>query len=89
MTNAPEHPLDPLTAEQIRQVAVILRRDRGIGESWRFASIELREPAKDVLVALESGLTAGREAVAVRKNGSSRRHWTYSSTAVLTVFLNR
>jgi primary-amine oxidase len=76
VTNAPEHPLDPLTAEQIRQVAVILRRDRGIGESWRFASIELREPAKDVLVALESGLTAGREAVAVcwdRADGQAYR----------------
>jgi len=58
VTDAPEHPLDPLTAEQIRQVAAIVRRDREIGESWRFASIELKEPAKDVLAALEGGLTA-------------------------------
>jgi primary-amine oxidase len=76
MTEAPEHPLDPLTAEQIRQVAAILRRDRDLGESWRFASIELREPSKDVLTALESGLTAGREAVAVgwdRSDGQAYR----------------
>ena len=58
----PEHPLDPLTAAQIRQVAAILRRDRGIGGSWRIASIELREPAKDVLAA---GEVTGREALAV------------------------
>ena len=27
----PEHPLDPLTADEIRQAAAILRRDRGVG----------------------------------------------------------
>ena len=25
------HPLDPLTAEEIRQAAAVLRRDRGVG----------------------------------------------------------
>jgi primary-amine oxidase len=56
------HPLDPLTAGEIRQVAAILRRDRGIGTTWRFASIELREPAK---AALRAGQPAPREAVVV------------------------
>jgi primary-amine oxidase len=76
VTNAPEHPLDPLTAGEIRQVAAILRRDRGIGQSWRFASIELKEPAKDVLAAVQGGLPAGREAVAVcwdRADGQAYR----------------
>ena len=41
------HPLDPLTADEIRQAAAIVRRDRGVGDGWRFASIELKEPAKD------------------------------------------
>jgi primary-amine oxidase len=40
------HPLDPLGPEEIRQAAAILRRDRGVGPGWRFASIELREPPK-------------------------------------------
>jgi primary-amine oxidase len=62
VTNAPEHPLDPLTAGEIRQVAAILRRDRGIGESWRFASIELREPVKDVLAGLEADALAAQVA---------------------------
>ena len=43
------HPLDPLTAEEIGQAAAIVRRDRGVGERWRIASIELREPSKDVV----------------------------------------
>src|SRR5262245_40963245 len=42
------HPLDPLSADEFRQAAAILRRDHGVGERWRFASIELREPAKGV-----------------------------------------
>jgi primary-amine oxidase len=40
------HPLDPLSADEIRSAAAILRRDRGVTERWRFASIELREPSK-------------------------------------------
>jgi primary-amine oxidase len=43
------HPLDPLGPEEIRQAAAILRRDRGVGPGWRFASIELREPSKAVV----------------------------------------
>ena len=42
------HPLDPLSADEFRQAAAILRRDHGVGERWRFASIELKEPEKGV-----------------------------------------
>jgi primary-amine oxidase len=55
------HPLDPLTADEIRQAAGILRRDRGVGASWRFASIELREPGKGAL----AGQAVGRDAIVV------------------------
>ena len=43
------HPLDPLSAEEFRRVAAILKRDRGVTERWRFAGIELREPEKGEL----------------------------------------
>lgn len=59
------HPLDPLTAGEIRQATGILRRDRGIGPSWRFASVELREPAKSVLPSREADPAAPREAIVV------------------------
>src|ERR1700736_857768 len=60
------HPLDPLSADEIRQAAAILRRDRKIGDTWRFASIELKEPSKDALPQLETGGQPGaREAIAV------------------------
>ena len=58
MTNS--HPLDPLSADEIRQAAAILRRDRKIGDGWRFASIELKEPAKDACPLEATGQRPGR-----------------------------
>src|SRR4029450_3432813 len=46
VTGAAMHPLDPLTAEEFRQVAAVLKHERGVDERWRLPSIELREPAK-------------------------------------------
>ena len=40
------HPLDPLSADELRRVAAVLRRERDLRPSWRFASIELQEPDK-------------------------------------------
>jgi primary-amine oxidase len=40
------HPLDPLTADEIRAAVATVRRERDVGDRWRFASIELREPSK-------------------------------------------
>jgi primary-amine oxidase len=76
------HPLDPLSAEEIRRVAAIVRRDRGVGAGWRFASIELKEPAKAELPALESGELARREAVVVCWNRADGQ--AYRATVSLT-----
>ena len=43
------HPLDPLTADEIRASAAIVRAERGVTDRWRFASIDLKEPAKRAL----------------------------------------
>ena len=70
------HPLDPLTADEIRQAAVIVRRERGVGDGWRFASIELKEPTKADLSASESGRLTRREAMVVcwdRADGQAYR----------------
>jgi primary-amine oxidase len=76
------HPLDPLSAEEIRQAAALVRRDRGVGDGWRFASIELREPAKPDLAALESGQAVSRQAVAVCWNRADGQ--AYKATVSLT-----
>ena len=75
----PEHPLDPLTAGEIQQAAAMLRLDRGVGETWRFASIELKEPAKGALAVPQAGQQTGaasREAIVVcwdRADGQAYR----------------
>jgi primary-amine oxidase len=40
------HPLDPLSADEIRAAVAILRHERDVGPNWRFGTIELKEPAK-------------------------------------------
>jgi primary-amine oxidase len=59
------HPLDPLTAEEISLAAAILRRDQGVTDRWRFASIELREPSKQTVRDFAAGDPIDRAAVVI------------------------
>jgi primary-amine oxidase len=56
------HPLDPLSADEITRVVAVTAAERGVGAGWRYASIELREPAKEALLG---GAPVPREASAV------------------------
>lgn len=49
------HPLDPLTSDEFTAASAALRREHGVGDGWRFASIELIEPGKDELGAFDDG----------------------------------
>ena len=49
------HPLDPLSPTEFQSTAAILRRDQGVTDSWRFTSIELKEPAKADVKAWRPG----------------------------------
>jgi primary-amine oxidase len=76
------HPLDPLTAEEFRGTTAILRRDKEQDSRWRFASIELREPPKEVVGRFTSGDQISREALVVcwnREDGQA-----YKSVVSLT-----
>jgi primary-amine oxidase len=58
--------LDPLSADEIRTVAGILRREHGVDAGWRFASIEMVEPGKVELAAYEDdGSVPARRATVV------------------------
>lgn len=59
------HPLDPLTQDEFRSTQAILRRDQGVSESWRFASIELQEPPKAAVRAWTAGDPIERRAFVV------------------------
>jgi primary-amine oxidase len=58
--------LDPLSADEIRTVSGILRREHGVDAGWRFASIEMLEPSKVELAAYEDdGTVPARRATVV------------------------
>jgi primary-amine oxidase len=70
------HPLDPLTADEFRLAAQIVRREKGVDERWRFASVELKEPVKDAVHAYTPGQPFDREAIVVcwnREDGKAYR----------------
>ena len=59
------HPLDPLSPTEFQSTAAILRRDQGVTDSWRFASIELKEPPKIEVKAWKPGDAVPRRSLSV------------------------
>ncbi|MFF2319357.1 tyramine oxidase, partial [Arthrobacter sp. NPDC058097] len=56
------HPLDPLSRGEISRAVAVLKEGPAAAESFRFISVELREPSKE---DLRSGVRVVREADAV------------------------
>jgi primary-amine oxidase len=59
------HPLDPLSPAEFQSTAAILRRDQGVTDFWRFASIELKEPPKIEVKAWKPGDAVPRRSLSV------------------------
>jgi primary-amine oxidase len=70
-----QHPLEPLTAAEFRQTVSVLRRARGLDASWRFAGIELLEPAKATVRAWRRGEPVPRSAFAVLWHRGENTTW--------------
>jgi primary-amine oxidase len=70
-----QHPLEPLDEAEFRQTATVLRREKSLTESWRFASIELREPRKAEVKAWRSGAPVTRTVLAVLWNREDNQTW--------------
>lgn len=83
VTDVAPHPLDPLSAAEFTAVVDILRRDRGVGEGWRIACIEMAEPDKRELAAFEAG-GARPERKAVVLCLDRAENATYKSVVSLT-----
>jgi primary-amine oxidase len=72
MTTSPEikgistelglHPLEPLSVEEIRTAVAIVRTSRHLGSHFRFPTVVLNEPPKDVVVNYTPGHPIEREA---------------------------
>jgi primary-amine oxidase len=76
------HPLEPLAAGEFRHTVALLRSAGHVRESFRFASIELREPPKREVKAWRVGDPVQRTAFAVVWNREDNR--TYEATVDLT-----
>ncbi len=89
-TPAASHPLDPLTGAELGQAVQILNESGRLGEGVRIASINLIEPEKHAVEALQPGDQLERKALAVLVDRSSQaafevvvdlmRHSVVSST---------
>jgi primary-amine oxidase len=79
---AVSHPLDPLTGDEFRSAASVLRRDKGVTDRWRIASIELEEPTKEAVRAFVPGQAVERHALVVCWNRDDGR--VYKATVSLT-----
>ncbi len=78
-----DYPLDPLSADEFRAVAAILRRERGVDAGWRIASVELAEPSKAELADFEDGgATPARKAAVICLDRSANA--TYKGVVSLT-----
>ncbi|WP_307786905.1 primary-amine oxidase [Mycolicibacterium mengxianglii] len=81
--SVPDHPLDPLSGAEFAAVTALLGRDRGVGDGWRIACIEMLEPGKAELAAFEAGADRPPRRAAVlcldRANNA-----TYKSVVSLT-----
>jgi primary-amine oxidase len=75
------HPLDPLSPTEYQQTAAVLRRDQGVSNAWRFASTELKEPAKIDVKAWSVGDTVPRRSFSVLWNTETNQ--TYEAVVDL------
>ncbi|WP_395311733.1 primary-amine oxidase [Mycobacterium sp. AMU20-3851] len=77
------HPLDPLGPDEFTAVTEILGREHGVGDGWRYASIEMAEPDKRALADFEAGGAAPpRRAIVVCLDRAANA--TYKSVVSLT-----
>jgi primary-amine oxidase len=80
--DAARHPLDPLSAEEIRQAVTILRKDGRVRAATRFVSVTLHEPPKTEIASFAPGQAVRREAFVVMLD--PREHVTYEAVVSIT-----
>ena len=78
---AADHPLDPLSAEEIARAAEIVRSHRQFPRGALFPVVALREPAKAEVLAWQAGTPFRREAQVVVLDRAANR--TYEAVADL------
>lgn len=52
---AAQHPLEPLSADEVAAAVAIVRAERNVGEHYRFACVRLHEPPKALVLSYQPG----------------------------------
>jgi Copper amine oxidase, N2 domain len=73
------HPLDPLTADEIRAAVAVVRASGRLGREVLFIRIELREPPKSAVLAFGAGDPLEREAFLLIRDRRAPRSSSRSS----------
>ena len=76
------HPLEPLTADEIRMAIDLVRQQKNVGDRWRFPVVTLREPPKALVLAYQPGDVWEREAFLMLLDNQTGN--TYEAIASLT-----
>jgi Cu2+-containing amine oxidase len=79
ISDAPRHPLDPLSPAELEEAVRILAREKYLGDNVRIASTNMMEPAKSLVEKHLPG-PFERKAVAVLLN-RGKRAWTLIADA--------
>lgn len=81
-TNIIQHPLEPLTGEEISKAVEIVRLKQSVGAQYRFPCVTLHEPAKSAVLAFQPGDVIPREAFLILLDTTTG--YTYEAIASLT-----
>src|SRR5438105_5318302 len=82
VTAVVEHPLAPLSAEEIDAAAALLRAEERLRPGVRVHSMTLKEPAKDAVLGYEAGRSIDREVLVVLRERARRT--TFEAVVSLT-----
>jgi len=76
------HPLEPLSAAEIERAVAIVRQEKGVGDTYRFPCVTLREPPKAFMLSYQPGDAFEREAFLILLDNATGN--TYEAIASLT-----
>jgi primary-amine oxidase len=64
-SNFVQHPLEPLSREEVATAIAIIRNERNLPETIRFTTVVLNEPPKNVVLNFKDGDPINREALII------------------------
>ena len=77
-----QHPLDPLTLDEIKTAIQVVRTEKAVGATYRFPCVTLKEPSKAFILSYTTGTPFEREAFLVLLDNATGT--TYEAIVSLT-----